>query len=570
MTASPTSGGDQRRGAGAGGVVRGLWQRQLPHYPETTRRFLLLGIVVLATVLLYYQYYIGAAVVPSILREYDISFQYYVSILVVGNALGAFGSLAAGLADRWGRANLVAYGLLAVSILTLVGVPNAHSGLSYAVLYAAVAVVEGVVLVATPALVRDFSPQLGRASAMGFWALGPVLGSLIVSEVSSNTLSHLPNWQDQYRIAGYVGLAVWLIAFAGLRELSPQLRDQLMVSSRDRALIEARAATVDVEQAVRRPWQQVLHPGIVAGAVAISLFLLIYYTAVAFMVVYFTTVFGFSQDDANGILNWWWGVEAVTLIVIGVASDRLGVRKPFMAVGGAGTLVMTVVLVAITSHTGTGRTSLIVISSLLGFFISFAFAPWMAAFTETVEERNPALTATGLAVWGWILRAVVAGSFLCLPLAVHSITNLVDYGPRVQAAAARYAPELEIIQAHPTLFAQLSRYTPSTIPPELLQQAVTELGGGTQGLQQLLAVAGIPPDTLAFLQAHGADVQAAQAAAPGEWQRWLWVCVGGEVVFLPLIPLLSGRWSPAQARRDEAEHERARRQEMESLGLSPT
>jgi MFS family permease len=53
------------------------------------------------------------------------------------------------------------------------------------------------VLVATPALVRDFSPQLGRASAMGFWALGPVLGSLLVTGVSSLTLPINPDWRFQ-------------------------------------------------------------------------------------------------------------------------------------------------------------------------------------------------------------------------------------------------------------------------------------------------------------------------------------------------------------------------------------
>ena len=42
----------------------------------------------------------------------------------------------------------------------------------------AIGFVEGVILVATPAMIRDFSPQVGRASAMGFWTLGPVPGSL--------------------------------------------------------------------------------------------------------------------------------------------------------------------------------------------------------------------------------------------------------------------------------------------------------------------------------------------------------------------------------------------------------
>ena len=45
---------------------------------------------------------------PSIIAGSGMTFPFYVYISVVGNAVGALGSLAAGLADRWGRANLVA------------------------------------------------------------------------------------------------------------------------------------------------------------------------------------------------------------------------------------------------------------------------------------------------------------------------------------------------------------------------------------------------------------------------------------------------------------------------------
>src|SRR5262249_17348900 len=161
--------------------------------------------------------------------QYHMTFTYYVYISVVGNAIGAFSSLLAGLADRWGRANLVAYGLGVTGLLTLFGLPNAPDQLSFAILFALVSFVEGIILVAPPALGRAFSPQLGRASAMGFWTLGPVVGSLVLSEVSSNTLPVLPAWQSQFVICGIVGLVVFVIALFSLRELSPNLRDQLMV-----------------------------------------------------------------------------------------------------------------------------------------------------------------------------------------------------------------------------------------------------------------------------------------------------------------------------------------------------
>src|SRR5580692_2510144 len=246
--------------AGNPGVIGRLWYRDLDAYPKTGARYWYLSIVVVTTVILYYQLYIGGAVATQILGGFHMTFLYYVGILVVGNTIGAFASLAAGLADRFGRANLVVYGTIITSLLTLFGVPHVHTKLAFGVLYGCVALVEGIILVATPALVRDFSPQVGRAAAMGFWTMGPVLGSLVVSEVSSHTLNSHPDWQYQFHLCGVVVLIVWALALAGLRELSPQLRDQLMVSLRDRALIEARAKGIDIEAALRHPFRQLLKP----------------------------------------------------------------------------------------------------------------------------------------------------------------------------------------------------------------------------------------------------------------------------------------------------------------------
>ena len=55
----------------------------------------------------------------------------------------------------------------------------------------------------------------------------------------------------------------------------------------------------------------------------------------------------------------------------------------------------------------------------------------MAAFTETVEKHNPAATATGLAVWGWILRIVVTVSLAIFTLVVPATSILVDQGTRI-------------------------------------------------------------------------------------------------------------------------------------------
>ncbi len=528
-----------------------------------------LAIVVAVTIILYYQFYIAGAVSPTIIADYGMTFPFYVYITVVANAVGAFGSLGAGLADRWGRANLVAYGLLIVGLLVLFGIPNASGKWTYAVLFAVIGLVEGVILVATPALIRDFSPQLGRASAMGFWTLGPVVASLLVAVVSSNTLSHLGAWQDQFIIAGIAGIVVGVIAVVGLRELSPQLRDQLMVSHRDRALIEARARGLNIEESLRHPWRQMLHLDIIGSAFAISVFLLIYYTAVGFFTVYFTFLHGLSLSTANSIGDWFWGFDALALILVGILSDRVRVRKPFMVLGGVGAIVMTIVFLNLGAKTSYATFAVVI--SILAVFLAIAYAPWMASFTETVEKRNPALTATGLAVWGWIIRAVIAISILILPSVISSMTPLVTYGAQAATIQATYPQQVATLAViDPTTLAALHANPADTAAAATAVGEIAKAFSVTPAVatSQLLGLAKLPAADQAFLAEHGTAVTNAAAAAPGQWKDWWWVCVGGEIVFLPFILLMAGRWSPRKAREDAAEHDRLVQGELEALEQS--
>jgi MFS family permease len=604
---------------GQPGGISWLWRRQLDAYPQTGSRFLYLAITVLATITLYYELYVGGSVSTLLLTNLHMSFTFYVVILAFGNLVGAFGSLFAGLSDRLGRANLVVGGLLLTGVFTAFILPAATSRWPFGIESFVLGLIEGICLVATPALIRDFSPQVGRATAMGFWTSGPVVGSLIVAVVGSATIPavvHDPRfWTHEYRICGIAGIVVFVIALVGLRELSPRLRDQLMVTMRDRALIEARAKGIDIQAALRHPFRQLLKFDIVISAVAVSLMLLIYYTAVGFFVIYASTVFNLSTKDANGLGNWNWGFNVIAVIAIGLISDRFRVRKPFMVVGG----VVAAVMVVVYLEQAGGHPSyyaLAGILAVLSFFLGVAYTPWMASFTESVEARNPALTATGLAIWGWIIRVIIFVSFLIIPAVVHSVTPLVNYGQTVStyatqyksqlafaqthasvvataqkdkvqiANAARLAPELKVIEANPALFAKLGSYSnPAAIPPALVKKAVAAAGGGAAGAAvlasinankaaiagviavapqlnsiapytaQLTALSKVPPAVLAYMSAHGTAVATASAQAPGQWKDWYWVCFGGIVFFLLSIPLLRGRWRPSDARRDEQEHE---------------
>src|SRR5580704_6973441 len=249
----------------------GLINRQLHSYPETGARMFYLAITVLATITLYYELYVGGAVSTLLLTNLHMTFTFYVLTIAFGNLIGAFGSLFAGLTDRLGRANLVVVGLVFTGIFTLFILPAAPNKWAFIIEGFVVGVVEGICLVATPALIRDFSPQVGRATAMGFWTSGPVLGSLIVAVVGSATVPAVVTstrfWTHEYRICGVAGLVVFLVALIFLRELSPQLRDQLMVTMRDRALVEARAKGIDIQAALRHTFRQLIKADVVISAI---------------------------------------------------------------------------------------------------------------------------------------------------------------------------------------------------------------------------------------------------------------------------------------------------------------
>jgi MFS family permease len=535
-----------------------------------------LAITVLATITLYYELYVGGSVSTLILSNLGMTFKFYVVTVAFGNLIGAFGSLFAGLTDRYGRANLVVFGLLFSGVFVEFLLPLNHSKWPFTIESFVVGAVEGVCLVATPALIRDFSPQLGRATAMGFWTSGPVVGSLIVAIVGSITIPTIITnqrfWTTEFHIGGWVGLAVWLIALFFLRELSPGLRDQLMVSIRDRALIEMRAKGLDIEAAMKNHWRQLLKADVVISAFAVSIMLLIYYALVGFLVIYATTVLGFTLKQANNLGYYCWAFNTVAVILIGMTSDRLRVRKPFMVVGAIGSAVMLILFLL---QSKPGHHSFGLIAAYLAvmlFFLGVAYTPWMASFTETVEHHNPAAVATGLAIWGWIIRVVVFASSLLLIVVINTVTPLVVYGPTVSADLAQYpsitwaashgqiiadatkystqlswaaahpsvvatatkfAPELAAFAKNPTAFEQAAAYpNAASIPAPLLAELLAAAGGNVSTLTTFAAneaaIAGLLPygaQLTALSQVPSSVIS--EVSAPG---------VGAELAALTKVP----------------------------------
>jgi MFS family permease len=590
-----------------GGLFNFLFVHEIDEYPGTGKRTAYLALAVLATIVLYYTYYTQTGVTPNILVSYHMSFSFYVWIVVISNAIGAFASLPASKTDRLGRSNVVIYGLLIIGLLVAIGVPLCKTEWQFATVICVLGLVEGAILVATPALVRDFSPQLGRASAMGFWTVGPVAGSLITSIVAAHTLdTFIKNhgadaWKSQFIISGATSIVVFVLALFFLKDLSSRLRDQLMVSEQDRTLIEAKARGLteqDVLAATAHPWRQIFKWDLVGSALGISVFLLLYYAASAFFTIYWATVFknpnglNLTTSQANDLNTWFWWADILALIVFGILSDLLKVRKPMMLVGAVGSIVMLYFFIQRANHPYSSFHQIILVEVLLASFISLTFAPWMAGYTEMVEAKNPALVGTGLALWGWLLRLTVAASFIFLPVVVTSVNPVVDNLPYAQTtlngkpfnaqqfqidhpqsvafaeANASWLKVLQEPQNAPIVAAANASPTPANIAA--LTKAVgpvvfAKVAANLTKLQTLI----VPYQTeLGYLAAHQNqlnDLLGGVSKSPKQWQNWFWVCMVGMFVFIPTIWLNRGRWSPARAREDEQKHEADVAAELKAL-----
>jgi MFS family permease len=434
----------------------GPGHRFLEHYPTNGWRIWYLALAVIATIMLYYESYVLSSVAPLILASFKLSVSTYTLILLLSNLIGAISAIFGSLSDRIGRSNLIVYGLLVTGLGTIImSFLNVFS--LFLVGICILGFVEGIILVATPALVRDFSPRFGRALAMGFWTVGPVGGSVLATSVASRTLPVYGSWQSQYVIAGIVGIVIAIVCFLFLRELSPGMRDQVMNSLQEKAVIERRASTIDVEKAIEHPWRQMLNTRLIVSALGISLYLLIYFAAVGFFPLYLSSIFKFSVAEANGLVSVFWLVNVVAAILIGFISDKTLVRKPYMLGGCITTIIVTLLFISRIGVPTSGGL-MIVFLSLFGITMAVGYVTWMAAYTETIEDINPALIATGMAVEGFILRIVVVVSTLAFSFVVTNAQN------------------------------------------------------GAQ------------------------------------WATWWWVCIGGLVVFLPTIFVVSGYWSTQRTR----------------------
>jgi len=156
--------------------------------------------------------------------------------------------------------------------------------------------------------------------------------------------------------------------------------------------------------------------------------------------------------------------------------------------------------------------------------------------------------------------------------------------PTDPAAQAKAVGEIAAGLKIPADQAALKLAALAAVPTADLLFMATNAPAIIQASEDLTALGKVPPADLAFLAKYGPPLQDAKVVekltylseegpvvqqalkdSPAQWQRWWWLCLAGQILFIPFIVLLTGRWSPRKARQDAKAHEEAVNQELAAL-----
>jgi MFS family permease len=365
----------------------------------------------------------AGSVSPLLRSDTGMTTQFYSYLLVAAALVGACAAYFSSLSDTIGRANLIVFGSLVAGAIAFFGVPSAHTRWEFALWYCVMGFADGIALVGGPTLMRDFTPQTGRATAMGIITLGTGAGALILSFLGGRLLHGTdPDWRIMFHIAGAACMVMFVFLLFLLRELPPHLRAQVRVTLKDEEVIEEITSSRDDEAVISETegvskWKQVLTPRILAAGAAIMFYLVIYATAAGYLTLYNVYVQGLSLSRANDLGSLYWGTNCVALILVGVLSDRLQVRKPIMMVGGIFACVS--IYFVMTAHHAS-FTYLAVFMCLWSAGQAGGFSAWYAAYSEDAEAINPAFVGTVFAIGGVFSRLSSVITGLSFP---HVISN---------------------------------------------------------------------------------------------------------------------------------------------------
>lgn len=383
-------------------------KRELTVYPTGADRYVVLIVKAIASCLGTMIISLGP-LTSLIIRSQGFGVTGYGRLVGVAGLLAAMLSLyGANLADRYSRIRLLLWGMaIAIALMfCLAAVPN-DAPVAFMVLYVLVAWTEAFAVVTVSALLRDFSPRTGRGFGVGLVTVGTLSANWGSAFLAGHVLDAAGTWQNMYRIFAYVSVGLWLIVWLFAREPSPGIRAQVIPSMKDVATIEANARHLESAEIsnggfwefIVADWRLWL---LAAGQ---GFFLIGYITFVSYGPL--LTEIGFAQTPqaASGITSWVFLSIIVFLMVGGMVSDRLRVRKSmavlFTVLSGAAMISLGLSVGKVHS-----TTAVIWIYIVVGAMLAMMWSPTNALFSETAEDINARRQTTAFGGQSLVSRSI--------------------------------------------------------------------------------------------------------------------------------------------------------------------
>lgn len=413
-----------------------FYARSLDSYPVGRRRYGLLLMAVVASLVGSYEAQISP-VLPLLLKALSMSLATYGAIAAASVVAGAVAAAAGGpLADRWGRVTLLVPALLLTGICDL-AMTLVHTPGELLLLRCVLSFIEGFAATTTAGLIRDFSPRMGRATAYGFWTWGPVGANFMAAAIAGLTLPIFLTWQSQFLIMGSISIVLSLIVAFNISDLSPALRATVIRSEAEGRAVGRKSGAADIG----RVRELLGHGHVWAHLLAISSWLVLYETLVYFGPTLIVQSFHISPARAATVMSFFWTLNLGSLIVAGWVSDRLQLRKPVSLFGAAcGTLAMAYLIVRLGATTNTLEIG--AIGAVMGMFLGIAYGPWMAVFSENLEDIRPSLQATGWGMFGFAVRVMIVLLLLIAPAVVSATHGWTVWLIIATAFEAAYMPAI--------------------------------------------------------------------------------------------------------------------------------
>jgi OPA family glycerol-3-phosphate transporter-like MFS transporter len=394
--------------------------RTLEVYPVGAHRWSLLGLTVLSAILASYEFQL-APLLPILLPYLHMSHVGYGSFVTFALAVGAISAVFGGpLADRYGRVILIDACLGAVTILLFANLLITNI-VTFVIVRTSMGVVAGLMAGAIAALMRDISPRVSRALAFGLLTIGPVGANYMANSIAGLTLPIYHSWQSQIWIMGFSGLAMYIPCLIWLCDLSPELRMRIYKSELAVREAEGRMPTAsELPSGTRDAFARLLaHREIWLLVVGVTASLTLYIAIQAFGPLMFIEAFHTTAADAATLNSYFWAANIVVLIITGIVSDWLQIRRPIAIVGGTLAALVMLVWIPMFGHE-TSRSTLALMATAMGCSLALCYVPWAARFSEALEDVSPALQATGWALYGLAARVWTAiAAPLMLYVAVH-------------------------------------------------------------------------------------------------------------------------------------------------------